>query len=677
MTASSRDTPLDTLREVLLDAAGALNGGGSGEALEALTVERPKRAEFGDYSTNAAMLLARHLGRPPREIADQLGAEVSSRMGADLDRFEVAGPGFLNLFLGDAWLFSALACVLAAGADFGAGRAQGRERVNLEFVSANPTGPLHVGHARNAAYGDSLARILSLHGDDVSREFYVNDAGTQVRKLGETVLALARAEPVPEDGYHGSYVERLVPLVPREEADGAAADPVDIGRAAVDELLAEARDSLERFRVLPFDHWAFETKLYEGHPSPVARALALLEEAGRTYSNEGALWLRTSELGDDKDRVLIRSDGEPTYFASDVAYQQDKLARGFQRQLLVLGADHHGYVRRMEAVYGAFGGDPEHLELLTMQLVHLVSSGERSQMSKRAGEFVTLDDLVAEIGVDAARWFLLARSHDTTIDLDLDLARSQSAENPVYYVQYAHARIASMLGRLDDERRHEALATVAAGGPLSEPLHPSERALIEQLLAFPFELAEAAAPRTASRRTRSRWPRTSRPSTTTAASSARNRRRSRACASPSPRRRSGRSRARCCCSASARLRSCERQSKRAMSASSRAASAGSRRDRASPAGARAPARRRQRGRSTATSALSASTTAAGTTYTVRSNPCACGRPSTVGPYWATSAFLIWASSLPPAMSARMNWRSRLACVDSATFSGILQVTHIT
>ena len=511
MTASSRDeptaaqapvpgagdAPLEGLRGILLDAAAALGAGGAAaRALASITIERPKRPEFGDYSTNAAMILSGVLRRPPRELAQELGGEVAIRMGADLERFEVAGPGFLNLFLGDGWLARALGRILAAGADFGAPRAAVRERINVEFVSANPTGPLHVGHARNAAYGDSLARILSLRGDEVSREFYVNDAGTQVRRLGESILALARGEEVPEDGYRGAYVEGLVGLVPRAEAGGAPADPGDIGRAAVAELLAQIRSSLERLRVLPFDHWAFETNLYEGDPSPVARALALLADAGRTYTDEGALWLRTTDLGDDKDRVLVRSDGEHTYFASDVAYQQDKRSRGFDRQILVLGADHHGYVGRMEAVYGAFGGDPAALELLTMQLVHLVHAGERALMSKRAGEFVTLDDLVAEIGVDAARWFLLARSHDTTIDLDLDLAARQSAENPVYYVQYAHARIASMLGKVPDARVRAALTYLEAGAEeLPAPLHGAERALVEQLLAFPFELAEAAARR--------------------------------------------------------------------------------------------------------------------------------------------------------------------------------------
>jgi arginyl-tRNA synthetase len=319
----------------------------------------------------------------------------------------------------------------------------------------------------------------------VAREFYVNDAGSQVVKLGESIAALARGEPVPEDGYRGAYVERLVDV-----ADGGGRDAAAVGRAAVDALVGQMKHSLGAFRVQDFDRWAYESALHEGDPSAVDHTLALLAEQGRTYESEGALWLRTSEFGDDKDRVLVRSNGEHTYFASDIAYHQDKRERGFDRQIDVWGADHHGYIARTKAAYAALGGDPDHLELLIMQLVHLVRSGERAQMSKRAGEFVTLDDLVAEIGVDAARWYLLERSHDTTVDLDLDLARRQSNENPVYYVQYAHARIASMLRRAGAERERVALADPDAQA--GEPLHPSERELIERLLAFAGELADAA-----------------------------------------------------------------------------------------------------------------------------------------------------------------------------------------
>jgi arginyl-tRNA synthetase len=452
-----------------------------------ITLQRPPRAELGDYSTNAALLLAPALGAPPREIAERLGAVLQRRLGARLERFEVAGPGFLNLFMADAWLIEGHAQALEAGEAFGGGGGE-RERVLVEFVSANPTGPLHVGHARNAAYGDSLARVLAFHGHEVEREFYVNDAGSQVVNLGASVRALARGEPLPEDGYRGEYVQELA-----AELDTDGLDAAEVGRAAVRVMLEHMRRSLAAFAVEPFDAWTYESALHEGDPSPVERALAMLGEHGRTYREDGALWLRTSEFGDDKDRVLVRQNGVYTYFASDIAYHEQRRERGFAREINVWGADHHGYVARMKAAYQALGGDPDRLELVIMQLVHLVRKGERAQMSKRAGEFVSLDDLLAEIGVDAARWYLLARSQDTTVDLDLELASEESNENPVYYVQYAHARIASILAKAGDALVRRAEADGAA--PAGESLHPSERALIEQLLDFPAEVGEAAARR--------------------------------------------------------------------------------------------------------------------------------------------------------------------------------------
>src|SRR5271165_5117249 len=421
MSASS--TPLDGLREAVVAAAEELAGRPSDSGRGRITLERPPRADFGDYSTNAALLLASGLDSSPRELAQRLGGALEGRLGPSLERFEVAGPGFLNLFLADSWLLGALAEVIAVRAPLGAGADPAPERILVEFVSANPTGPMHVGHARNAAYGDALARVLAFHGDRVEREFYVNDAGSQVLKLGESISALARGEVVSEDGYQGDYVVELAANV----ADAATLDPAALGRAAVAIMVARIAESLNDFRV-SFDSWAYESALHEGDPSPVAHTLALLEEQGHAYRSEGALWLRTTDFGDDKDRVLVRSNGEHTYFASDIAYHQDKRERGFDRQIDVWGADHHGYVPRMKAAYEALGGDPDQLELLIMQLVHLVRSGQRAQMSKRAGEFVTLDELMAEIGVDAMRWYLLVRSHDTTVDLDLDLAREQSAE---------------------------------------------------------------------------------------------------------------------------------------------------------------------------------------------------------------------------------------------------------
>jgi arginyl-tRNA synthetase len=478
-------TPLDGLRTAVLEAAEGLAAPSGASIGASITLERPRKAQFGDYSTNAALLLAPALGAPPREVAERLGAELAGRLGASLERYEVAGPGFVNLFLADGWLTDALVEVLAAGKGFGAGGARAPERVLVEFVSANPTGPMHVGHARNAAYGDALARMLAMHGHLVQREFYVNDAGSQVRKLGESIAAIANGQPPPQDGYQGDYVVELAAQI----EDARTKSAPELGRAAVAMMVGRIERSLSAFGVQPFDRWFYESALHEGDPSPIAHTLAILAEQGHTYESDGALWLRTTDFGDDKDRVLVRSSGEHTYFAPDIAYHQDKRERGFQRQIDVWGADHHGYVRRMKAAYAALGGDPDELELLIMQLVHLLRSGERAQMSKRSGEFVTLDDLVAEIGVDAARWFLLARSHDTTVDLDVDLAGQQSSENPVYYVQYAHARIASMLAKAGAERVGRATASVADDE--REALHPTERHLIEQLLAFPGELAEA------------------------------------------------------------------------------------------------------------------------------------------------------------------------------------------
>ena len=479
--------PLIALRRAVIEVADGLADAAPDGARPqgTITLERPKRAEFGDYSTNAALLLAKGLGAPPREVAERLGEALRERLGASLERFEVAGPGFVNLFLTDSWLTGALARALAVGEELGMDTVGRPERIIVEFVSANPTGPMHVGHARNAAYGDALGRMLALHGHTVEREFYVNDAGSQVRIFGESVQAQAVGQEIPEGGYKGDYVAELAARLP----GAATMDAGELGRAAVAAMVEEIKVSLARFRVEGFDRWFFESSLHDGDPSPFTQVLSALAERDLTYRKDGALWLRTSDFGDDKDRVLERSDGEHTYFATDIAYHQDKRNRGFERQIDVWGADHHGYLLRMKAAYAALGGDPDELELLIMQLVHLVRSGERAQMSKRAGEFVSLDDLVAEIGVDAARWYLLARSHDTTVDLDLDLAREQSNENPVYYVQYAHARISSMLARAGAERASGATASVEDPG--RAPLEPAERALIEQVLAFEEELAEA------------------------------------------------------------------------------------------------------------------------------------------------------------------------------------------
>jgi arginyl-tRNA synthetase len=468
--------PLEELRTAVEDAAAELRDGKPAPSVRP-TLERPKKQGFGDYSTNAAMLLAPSLGAPPREIAERLAGALSGRLGARAERVEVAGPGFLNVFLAQDWFAAALEDLLAAGDAFGAGAPEAPEKVLIEFVSANPTGPLTAASGRHAAFGDALARILELAGHAVSREYYFNDAGSQIDRFGESIRARARGEALPEDGYEGDYVLDLARQIP----DAADQEPALLAARGVEVIMAGIRATLEAYRV-HFDSWFLERGLHDGSPSAVERALALLEEQGHTYRSEGALWLRTTTFGDDKDRVLVRSSGETTYFANDVAYHENKLERGYDRMINLLGSDHHGYIARMKASMAALGVDPDRLEIPILQFVHIVDGGRRGSMSKRRGDFVTLDDLIAEIGVDATRYYMLSRSHDSTVDLDVELARSQEKDNPVYYVQYHHARCASILRQVDDP----------GGGWAGVELHPSERELIKKLLAFPGEVAEAA-----------------------------------------------------------------------------------------------------------------------------------------------------------------------------------------
>ena len=336
--------------------------------------------------------------------------------------------------------------------------------MNLEFVSANPTGPITIASARHAAYGDSLGRILERAGHEVEREYYVNDAGSQVMRFGESIRARARGEEPPEDGYQGDYVTELAARI-----DGAAeADTAELARRGIELMLEGVRASLARFRV-HMDRFFLEGTLHEG---AIEAAVGKLDGV---YEHEGALWLRTTAHGDDKDRVLRRSNGEWTYFGSDIAYHADKLSRSYDRAIAVWGADHHGHVHRMRIAWEALGGSPEAFEILIMQLVNLTERGDRVKMSKRAGAIVTLDDLLDDIGEDAARWFLASRSHDTMLEIDLELARSQSQDNPVYYVQYAHARIASILRKAGDERVAEALVSGPARRAPSNSTRPRAR----------------------------------------------------------------------------------------------------------------------------------------------------------------------------------------------------------
>ena len=478
---------VSALRGAVEGAARALRDGESTEPRP--TLERPPKPELGDYSSNAAMLLAGLLGDNPRAVAERLRGELEANPGLapDLERIEVAGPGFVNFFLADGWYLRALGDLLAAGEDLGPGPVESPEKILVEFVSANPTGPIHVGTGRHAAYGDSLVRLLEAAGHEVQREYYVNDAGSQITRFAESIAARMRGEEPPEDGYAGEYVSEIAASLQGEGIDAGDREALEV--RGIEQVLESVRSTLERFGV-HFDNWASERSLYA--KGEVDSALAELEERGHTYRHEDALWLRTTTFGDDKDRVLIRSNGEATYLTPDIAYHWDKLQRGFDRLVDVLGADHHGYVARIRAALEALGADPASFEALIMSLVHVVEGGERAQMSKRSGDFVTLDELLDDVGVDATRWFMLWRSHETTVDLDLQLARSQSSENPVYYVQYAHARIASILRKAGEEGAGEPGVGEVEGRPA---LEESEKLLVKRLLEFPEEVRVAAARR--------------------------------------------------------------------------------------------------------------------------------------------------------------------------------------
>ncbi len=482
-----RMTATDSISELRAAVERAARALRDGEPVEPRpTLDRPPKPELGDYSSNAAMLLAAPLGEAPRDVAARLGEELQRELGAagSVERIEVAGPGFVNLFLSDDWYRRAMARLGAAGRELGPAPVASPQRMLVEYVSANPTGPLHVGGGRHAAYGDALVRLLRAVGHEVESEYYVNDSGGQVQRFAESIVAAMKGEPPPKDGYEGAYVAELGERMKAEGIDVAETEA--IGRRGVELILEGVRGTLERFGV-GFDSWFSERDLYAS--GEVEAALEELERRGHTYRSEDALWLRSTEFGDDKDRVLVRSGGEPTYLAADVAYHRDKLERGFEHLIDVLGADHHGYAPRLRAAIAALGTDPEVLEALIMRLVHIVESGERAQMSKRSGDFISLDELVDDIGVDATRWFMLWRSHDTTVDLDLELARRESSDNPVYYVQYAHARIASILRKAGGEAGE-------AGAPTpGTPLEPAERDLVKRLLEFPEEVREAAARR--------------------------------------------------------------------------------------------------------------------------------------------------------------------------------------
>ncbi len=418
-------------------------------------LERPRDPAHGDYATNVALKTASARGAKPMQLAEEL-AEAATSLPV-VERASVAPPGFVNIEMASAWYGEVVEEILREGARFGTGAPERRERIQVELVSANPTGPLTVASARNAAYGDSVARLLEFAGHEVAREYYVNDLGSQIELFRASVEARKRGEDPPEGGYLGDYVSELA------QGDD---DPVE-------EAVERIRESLERFRV-HVDVWLRESEALRG----LDEALAQLP----LYEAEGARWLPTTKWGDDKDRVVVRSDGRPTYFGGDAAHMRWKLERGFDRLVYVLGADHHGYAPRLKALAAALGRDPDSVEVLIYQLVQLVEAGETRKVSKRRGDVVFLDELVDEIGADPARWYLVSRGHEQTIDIDVDLARERSEKNPVYYVQYAHARIAGILRNAGD-------AAVAPEAP-AEP-SPRERELVKRLADFPLVAAEA------------------------------------------------------------------------------------------------------------------------------------------------------------------------------------------
>jgi arginyl-tRNA synthetase len=417
-------------------------------------LERPQDPTHGDYATNVALQSASKHRRPPREFAVEL-AERAAELD-EVERAEVAGPGFVNLWVTTAWLGEALAEI---GPDYGGGTTPETQKIQVELVSANPTGPLTVGSARNGAYGDSVARVLAHVGQDVEREYYLNDSGRQIDLFRESVEARRRGEDPPEGGYQGDYLNELA------ELDG---DPVA-------HMLAEIKRELEEFRI-PLDTWRRQSEIEQKVPEVLQRL--------DTYEADGTLWARTSAYGDDKDRPLVRSaDGSYLYFAADVAYVEDKLERGFVLAIYILGADHHGYVARLKAAAAMLGYDPDRIEVLIYQLVHILEGGRVKQISKRRGDVVFLHELVEKIGVDAARWYLVSRGHDQPIDIDVDLAAERTQKNPVYYVQYAHARIAGILRNAEGH---------TVGGEPPAELAREERDLIKRLTDFPVTVAEAA-----------------------------------------------------------------------------------------------------------------------------------------------------------------------------------------
>ena len=462
-----------------------------GAALPPVLLEEPPEKELGDFATNFAMQSARVFRQSPQKIA----AAIRDRLAGDwLDHTEVAGPGFLNLYLKKTVLSDTLRAVLAAGEEFGTLPPNGAPRIQVEYVSANPTGPLHVGHGRGAAVGSALVKLLRTAGYTVDSEYYVNDAGNQMNLLAVSVNArylelLGKSVEFPENGYHGADIVETAQRIIDRDGDKYLSLPEEerlklFQDVAYREKLAALEEDLADFGVT-FDRWYSERTL---HPEAVRRVVDVLLERGTAYEKDGAVWLRSTDYGDDKDRVIFRDNGVPTYLAADIAYHDDKYRRGYGRLINIWGADHHGYVARVKASMAALGHDPEELTVLLLQMVSLYRDGTLVKLSKRTGETVTLRELMEEVGVDAARYFFLMRSLDSQLDFDLDLATKKSNENPVYYIQYAHARISSIFRQAD-----EAGIAVRDGAELELLTDETEIALIKKIAAYPEEIARAAA----------------------------------------------------------------------------------------------------------------------------------------------------------------------------------------
>lgn len=452
---------------------------------QAVTVERPRNPDHGDYASNLALQLAKKVGANPRELAGWLAEALTKADG--IASAEVAGPGFINMRLEASAQAKIVTEVIEAGEKFGHSQILDARKVNLEFVSANPTGPIHIGGTRWAAVGDALGRLLTTQGADVVREYYFNDHGAQIDRFANSLVAAAKGEPAPEDGYAGTYINDIAAQVLQKAPEALSLPDVEMHETfrqiGVDLMFAHIKESLHEFGT-DFDVYTHEDSMHTS--GRVNEAIAKLRDTGSIYEKDGATWLRTSAFGDDKDRVVIKSDGIPAYIAGDLAYYLDKRQRGFDLCIYMLGADHHGYIARLKAAAAAFGEDPATVEVLIGQMVNLVRDGQPVKMSKRAGTVITLDDLVEAIGVDAARYSLIRSSVDTPIDIDLALWSSASNENPVYYVQYAHARLSALA------RNAAELGLIPDTSHLELLTHDKEGTLLRTIGEFPRVLKTAA-----------------------------------------------------------------------------------------------------------------------------------------------------------------------------------------